>query len=590
MDRREGVALALATTLGLLISVLEYCLTTSAHFDRPALMRALFGGGARALTVALVHIVVGRTFLLPFAPNVVPRPPRSKLPPPPPKVDTLVRHPGAAAACLVVLAGGTHLFVGVPGYASLGAVVMAVTPFLAALLLAGARVAKLDAIVLAVTIPILFVSSTLARDGQLMEWTMAGVNKQLPGLQADTIARDVLSALATTFLLHLVAHVHVLLLLSPSLPPTPPANLVGHITLLARVVAIPPMTDTRVLLALREAPPLPPPLRLAALAVPRELRIALTAVYWWYATTAAFARDIPAIDDYETMHRARVGTSFFIRYHLIGCWDQWTALDKANLLHQGSVDPAQQAPYYLLGAIVPRLAPAWPFFEIVNGLKEDLRFLPVPLLTQRDDLKKHMSIDTPSHLEKYVSAIGGASAAIACYLAWSLLEDHSSSPLTPAAAHSWSKAEHPFTGLPIPEWPAGMPVRTLLRADTIRKARIMGRGMLLVSIAASASADCARGRVYLPLSTFKGADELADALHGRGVPWHTLVPVLRMAESAREEAENSIKSLPKPVRAAARAAVAATYVPACCLWNGAGETDKPCTCSLNRAALRAIWG
>jgi hypothetical protein len=70
---------------------------------------------------------------------------------------TLDRQPFAAAVCLAFLAGGIHLILGVPEHAALGAVLVTAAPFLAAITLAGARIAKPDAIVLAITTPLLLV-------------------------------------------------------------------------------------------------------------------------------------------------------------------------------------------------------------------------------------------------------------------------------------------------------------------------------------------------------------------------------------------------------------------------------------------------
>jgi hypothetical protein len=278
-----------------------------------------------------------------------------------------------------------------------------------------------------------------------------------------------------------------------------------------------------------------------------------------------------------------------VRLHLMFCYEDKSALDLALVLCTAPLDAAQQTPYYLFAALIPRLAPIWPFLEILSALHIDMQFLPVPALTASNDLAAHLPFKTHEKLEAYGSALGGGLASSACYLAWSIL-DASPTPLEPTRSYTWSQSCHPDAVSSVPGLAPGAPVRTLLRAHTVVEARIMGRGMHLVSLAASASSDCAQGRVYLPLCVFKTHTELADLLHGGGAPLHVFIPVLRMAERAREDAENSISGLPKSARGAIRAAVAAAYVPACCLWNGAGETGKICTCNRNRAVVQAIWG
>ncbi|BEI81698.1 hypothetical protein CcaverHIS002_0208580 [Cutaneotrichosporon cavernicola] len=591
MGRRDGVALILAVFLGAFLAVLETCISISAGLDRVTILRAVFGGCARALATALIHIAVGRTFLLPFSPNLEPEPPTGTRLLPSSNVVTLERQPLAAGVFLAFLSGGVHLILGVPQHAALGAVLVTTAPFLAALVLVGASVAKPDVIVLAMATPMLLVASSLTRDAQLIDWTLAGVNKQLPGLPADAVARDILCALATTLLLHLVAHIHALLVLSPTLPPAPPASLSGHLRLLVRVVANPPELDKRVLLLLQDAPPLPRAFRLAALAAPRELRIALTAVNWWYTSTASLARAVPEIDDVEKILSSRRRALGALRLHLLSCYQSKSQLELALILCTVPLEAAQQEPYYLFAALIPRIAPLWPFLEILTALKIDANFLPVPALTESHDLSAHLPFDTPPKLEAYASALGGGLAAACCYLAWSIL-DSSPAPLQPTRAYNWSQSVHPDAtpSGTTPGLSPTAPVRTLLAAHTILSARIMGRGMLLVSLAASASDDCARGRVYLPLCVFKTHTELADLLHGGGAPLHVFVPVLRMAERAREDSESSISGLPKSARSAIRAAIAAAYTPACCLWEGAGETGKICTCNRSRAVVQAIWG
>lgn len=419
--------------------------------------------------------------------------------------------------------------------------------------------------------------------------------RQLPGLPAECVARDALSAVAITLLLHLVAHAHVLLLLSPSLPPAPPSSIIPHLALLTRVLASLPDIDARVLSALTTAPPFPRHLRLASLAAPRELRIALSAVHSWYASTSALALGLGDTttcypQDVASILQARRRALAAIKLHLVQCYDATPPLERALTLCTAPLEAQQQAPFYLFAAMIPRLAPIYPFLEICQGLAVDAAFLPVSSLSDRDDLTQHLPIATHAHLEAYASAIGGALATASCYLAWSILEP-SPTPLQPVRSYPWAQSVHPdAVKEAAPGLAPGTSVRTLLRAHTILSARIMGRGMHLVTLAANASSDCAKGHVYLPLCVFKAPCELIDLLHGGGAPQHVFTPVLRMAERAREDSESSIDGLPVSARAAIRAAIASAYVPACCLWAGAGETDKICTCNRPRAVAQAIWG
>lgn len=100
---------------------------------------------------------MGRTFLLPFSLNLEPEPPSGTRLLPASIITLLERQPLAAGVCLAFLAGGVHLIFGVPEYAALGAVLVTTAPLLAALTLAGACVAKPDAIVLAIMTPVLLV-------------------------------------------------------------------------------------------------------------------------------------------------------------------------------------------------------------------------------------------------------------------------------------------------------------------------------------------------------------------------------------------------------------------------------------------------
>ena len=87
-----------------------------------------------------------------------------------------------------------------------------------------------------------------------------------------------------------------MLLLSPELPPSPPANFFKHMLLLARVAFRPPKVDANILLGLEWAEHT---LRVgsksfetAKLAFGREMRIGLIAIYAWSRVTVSVARNV----------------------------------------------------------------------------------------------------------------------------------------------------------------------------------------------------------------------------------------------------------------------------------------------------------
>jgi len=86
-----------------------------------------------------------------------------------------------------------------------------------------------------------------------------------------------------------MSHLHTLLLLSPSLPPCPPANPFAHIALLARVAFDPPRIDEDALRGLVDAEETlrkgSKSFEVAKLAFGREMRIGLVAVYAWCRVT-----------------------------------------------------------------------------------------------------------------------------------------------------------------------------------------------------------------------------------------------------------------------------------------------------------------
>ncbi len=92
----------------------------------------------------------------------------------------------------------------------------------------------------------------------------------------------------------LIAHLHTLLLLSPQLPPSPPANPITHIALLARVALNPPEIDMKLLEALSLAEETlkkgSKSFNVAKLAFGREMRIGLIAMYAWCRVTVSLAK------------------------------------------------------------------------------------------------------------------------------------------------------------------------------------------------------------------------------------------------------------------------------------------------------------
>ena len=93
----------------------------------------------------------------------------------------------------------------------------------------------------------------------------------------------------------LISHLHTLLILSPILPPCPPANPLAHIALLARVAFDRPLMDARLLEALVTAEETlrkgSKSFEVAKLAFGREIRIGLIAMYSWCRVTVSLFTD-----------------------------------------------------------------------------------------------------------------------------------------------------------------------------------------------------------------------------------------------------------------------------------------------------------
>jgi len=109
------------------------------------------------------------------------------------------------------------------------------------------------------------------------------------------VIREFLFFLLTSYLVvlssALVSHLHVLLLLDPSLPPSPPFDPLAHIALLARVAFDPPLVDEDALRGLVDAEDTlrkgSKSFEVAKLAFGREMRIGLVAVYAWCRVTVS---------------------------------------------------------------------------------------------------------------------------------------------------------------------------------------------------------------------------------------------------------------------------------------------------------------
>lgn len=376
-------------------------------------------------------------------------------------------------------------------------------------------------------------------------------------------------AYAIVLLSAFLAHLHTLLILSPTLPPCPPDDIGDHCKVLLGVANRPPAVDARLLHSLTEVERfLDADIRRWILAFPREMHIPLVAIAGWCRVTRRLvthpkAASMDGSSATTVPSPAQRRTLSAIKLHLVQMYEEDTSpfemvFTLATIPHLRAED---HAAFHLFAGIVPRLVPVHPFVEYAKGLHVEACFTPDDgrsiVNKMQDpgfDIEAHLPILTPKHLEAYASAVYGGLASAVCYLAWSVLTnpanaDHCTNPV---ASFAWSASVHPDAIKDSPPLTPASPVIELLRAHTIQSARKTGIAMAHARAAAGVAKDRRLGRMFVPLSSFRCTQELVGALFP--LPRNTIPPkvVLKLLEgfdATRAETVSSIAHLPAPVRA-----------------------------------------
>jgi 15-cis-phytoene synthase/lycopene beta-cyclase len=110
--------------------------------------------------------------------------------------------------------------------------------------------------------------------------------------------REAIFFLMTSYLVILgssiITHLHTLILLSPELPPCPPYNPIGHVSVLGQAALWPPPLDAALIEALRDAEETlrkgSKSFEVAKLAFGREMRLGLVAIYAWCRVTVSLCQ------------------------------------------------------------------------------------------------------------------------------------------------------------------------------------------------------------------------------------------------------------------------------------------------------------
>ncbi|KAL1411091.1 hypothetical protein Q8F55_002041 [Vanrija albida] len=367
----------------------------------------------------------------------------------------------------------------------------------------------------------------------------------------------------------LVAHLHALLVLSPSLPPCPPDDIKDHCKLLLSVAIHPPAVDTRLLHNLTEVErSLDGNVRAWILAFPREMHIPLVAIAGWCRVTRRLVTDPKAASmdgssSTSVPSPAQRRTLSAIKLHLVQMYEEDTSpfemvFTLATIPHIRAED---HAAFHVFSYVVPRLVPVHPFVEYAKGLHVEACFAPEDghslVDKMRDpafDLEAHLPILTPKHLEAYASAVYGSLASAVCYLSWSVLTNPANPAhcTKPVAALAWSSSVHPDAIKDSPPLTPASPVLELLRAHTIQSARRTGIAMAHVRAASEVAKDRRLGRMFVPLSSFSCTQELAGALFPLGrniIPPPAVLKLLEGFDETRADTASSIVELPTAVRA-----------------------------------------
>ncbi|WVQ98941.1 hypothetical protein IAU59_006073 [Kwoniella sp. CBS 9459] len=304
-----------------------------------------------------------------------------------------------------------------------GWILVWISPVIGFLTYLGARLTRPDKVALAVGTGYLWIVDTIAlRSGSWAISTETTLGIELwRGLPLEEAIFFFLTSYLIILSASLISHLHVLLLLSPDLPPCPPSNPLPHIILLARVAFEPPLIDRRMLWALVEGEKT---LRkgsksfdVAKLAFGREMRLGLVVIYAWCRVTDNLI-DEPYIEtppDHQgrliddSLNTARARTLAAIRKHLLEAYnspststnnthdnnkDSDTGTDTdagrktypAHLYHSTKLDrildgiphltSSDRSAFHLFSSLIPRLVPIYPFQELCDGYETDLGFSP----------------------------------------------------------------------------------------------------------------------------------------------------------------------------------------------------------------------
>lgn len=403
----------------------------------------------------------------------------------------------------------------------------------------------------------------------------------------------------------LFAHVHTLLILVPDLPPCPPRNPVKHLRLVLRCVLDPPEVDARLISSLLTAGDGVDfsggnivNFNLVRRAFPRELVIPIIAVYAWRSVT----RDLldkpdPSIPAEDLAARRR-RTLAAIQLHLVQAYEpESTALERVfTLTTIPGLSGHDHSAFYLFAALVPRLAPIYPFLEMCRAYSVDIGFGPpgqlAHCLTQpRPNLSKHLPVTNHSHLEFYAYAVMGSLSESVCYLAWSVLDSEGTRP---SDDMQWSAAIHPAVSRRVLQ--PGAPLPTLVRAHTVAKSRDIGRAIQYIAVSRDIAKDAAKGRLFVPLCSFKSPRELLQTLipgPEHAPPSHVVLGLLDQAESFRVGTDMGINGLPRAARGGARALVACAFQVIGDIRRNGGQVDMRgcCSCKWRHsvAAAKGLW-
>lgn len=403
----------------------------------------------------------------------------------------------------------------------------------------------------------------------------------------------------------LFAHVHTLLILVPDLPPCPPRNPIKHLQLVLHCIMNPPEVDARLLSSLVNAEDgvdfnggTVVNFCIVKRAFPRELVIPVIAVYAWRrATRDLLDKPDPSIPAEDLAARRRRALAA-IQLHLVQAYEpESSALERVfTLTTIPGLSGQDHSAFYLFASLIPRLAPIYPFLEMCRAYAVDIGFgSPGQLarcLTQANaNIHQCLPVTSHSHLEFYAYAVMGSLSESVCYLAWSVLD---STGTRPSDDMQWSAAIHPAVSRRVLQ--PGAPLPTLMRAHTVAKSRDIGRAIQYIAVSRDIVKDAAKGRLFVPLCSFKSPRELLQTLlpgPEHAPPSHVVLGLLDQAEAFRVGTDMGINGLPRAARGGARALVASAFQVVGDIRRNGGLVDMRgcCTCRWRHvvATAKGLW-